>query len=268
MIDLTGKGAVVTGAASGIGAATAALLARLGAQVLLADIDEQGAEARAAEIKTAGGQAIALATDVRDEAQVQRAIDTAVAEFGGIDILHNNAADIPLLGEDRPLADIDSAVWDATMLVDLAGPMYGCKHAIPHMERRGGGSIVNTGSISGVRAELYISAYNVAKAGLVQLARTVAMQYGRAGIRCNTICPGFTLSPPGQNLPEEMKEIYRRGNPLPYFGQPEDIASLVAFLGSDQARIITGQCIMADAGLSQTTGISPDARDFLAAAAA
>jgi NAD(P)-dependent dehydrogenase (short-subunit alcohol dehydrogenase family) len=264
VFTLDGKVAIITGGASGIGAATARLMASLNASVVIADINQAGALERVAEIEAAGGTALAVETDVCEEAQVKRVVDTAVETYGRLDILHNNAAAIDIIGEDLEITSQDLANWDATMRADLTGPMLGCKHGIPAMLKTGGGSIINTASVSGIGAEAYMTGYPVAKAAVIHLSRSVALQWGRQGIRCNSIAPGLTLSPAGLGMPIEMRDMYIRHNMVPYVGEPEDIAPTVAFLASDMSRYITGQCIQIDGGITGFIPIAADYRDFAA----
>lgn len=264
MFRLEEKVAIVTGGASGIGAATATLMASLGARVVIADVNQPMALERVAEIEDAGGTAVALETDVRSEASIEGTIAATLERFGRLDILHNNAAAMDIIAEDLDVTNIDVANWEATLRADLTGPMLGCKHGIPAMLRTGGGSIVNTASVSGIGAEVYMTGYPVAKAGVIHLTRSVALQWGKQGIRCNAIAPGLTLSPAGKLLPVEIKDMYVRQNLVPYVADPEDIAPTVAFLASDMARYITGQCIQVDGGLTAAIPIAADFRDFAA----
>jgi NAD(P)-dependent dehydrogenase (short-subunit alcohol dehydrogenase family) len=260
---LDGKVAVITGGASGIGAATAALMASLGAQVVIADKAQDKALERVAEIETAGGSAVAIETDVRIEESVRNVIDTAAAEFGRLDILFNNAADLEIIGGDLDIANVTVENWDASLRADLTGAMFGCKHAIPVMIAAGGGSIINTASVSGIGAEVYMTGYPVAKAAVVHLSHQVALQYGKQGIRCNAIAPGLTLSPAGLAMPKEMRDMYVRHNMLSWVGGPEHIAPTVAFLASDMSAYITGQCIQVDGGITGAIPIAADYRDFV-----
>jgi NAD(P)-dependent dehydrogenase (short-subunit alcohol dehydrogenase family) len=263
MIDLGGKVAIVTGSASGIGAASAAQLARLGAAVVLADINGAGARDRVAELTADGALAVAVETDVCDPVQVEHAVATALSEFGRLDILHNNAADMEVIGRDSQVVEMDLEVWERTLRANLTGQMLGCKYAIPPMIESGGGSIVNTASVSGQRAEYYATAYPVSKAGVIHLTQEVALQYGRSGIRCNAVAPGLTLSPPGLGLPAEITDMYLRHNMVPRLGQPDDIAAAVAFLASDAARYVSGEVITIDGGLTKSIPISADIRDWM-----
>lgn len=249
---LTGRVAIVTGAASGIGRATAVALAREGASVLIADLDGAGAEAAAEEIREDGGAAQPCAADVGSEESVAAMVSAAVDVFGGLDILHNNAAasDPELMGRDLDLAEMDIDVWDRVMAVNLRGPMLGCKHAIPQLLERGGGAIVNTSSASGLVGDLSRAAYGASKAGLDSLTRYVATQYGKRGIRCNAIAPGVIATPAlTANVPAEQIAIYERSHLTPRLGRPEDVAAAVVFLASDDGAFITGQTLSVDGGL-------------------
>ena len=199
---LEGKVAIVTGAASGIGRATAEVLARAGAAVLVADLDGDGADSVAEAIAAGGGEAAGQPVDVSDETAVAAMVAAAVDRFGGLDILHNNAAAIGASspGADRDIAKLDVDVWDRTMAVNLRGVMLGCKHAIPHLLARGGGAIVNTSSGSSQRGDVTIPAYAVSKGGVDTLTLYVATQYGKQGIRCNAIAPGLILTHPVENF--------------------------------------------------------------------
>jgi NAD(P)-dependent dehydrogenase (short-subunit alcohol dehydrogenase family) len=249
---LAGRVAIVTGAASGIGRASALALAREGAAVLVADLDRAGAERVAAEIVAVGGRAVGRRTDVSEPDSVAAMVEAAVQELGGLDILHNNAAasDPSVIGADGEVADLDLAVWERTLAVNLRGPMLGCKCAIPRMLERGGGSIVNTSSASGLVGDLARAAYGVSKAGLDALTRYVATQYGKRGIRCNSIAPGVIATPALEaNVPREELAIYERSHLTPRLGCPEDVAAAVVFLASDAAAFITGQTLCVDGGL-------------------
>jgi hypothetical protein len=272
MIDLTGKVAIVTGAASfhgddalsqpGQGSETSALLARLGAAVVLADINGDAAERRAEEIRLAGGDAIAVQTDVSDEQQVQRMVRVALDEFGRLDVLHNNAANLHVLFDpgDPEITQLEVSTWETLMRTLLLGAVLGCKHAIPAMVQTGGGSIICTSSVSGMVGELNLTIYAMAKAGINQLVRSVSAQWGKQGIRCNAVAPGLILSPPSLAIGEELIAEYVRHSDTPYVGQPADSAHLVAFLASDLGRYITGQVIPVDGGLIQHSPLVADSR--------
>ena len=249
---LVGKVAVVTGAASGIGRATALALAREGAGVVVADLSLDGAERVVAEIAAAGGRAAAQRADVADEASVAAMVDAAVARFGGLDVLHNNAAasDAATIGADGEVTALDVATWDRAFAVNLRGPMLGCKHAIPRMLARGGGSIVNTTSVAGLTGDVARTAYGCSKAGLEMLTRYVATQYGRRGVRCNAIAPGVISTPAlVANVPPEQIAVYEGNTPSPRLGSPDDIAAAVVFLASDASAFVNGQTLLVDGGL-------------------
>jgi NAD(P)-dependent dehydrogenase (short-subunit alcohol dehydrogenase family) len=264
VFTLDGKVAIVTGGASGIGAATAALLAKLGAAVVIADINQPGAEAHVKTIEADGGTALAIHTDVGDEDMVRALVAGTLEAYGRLDILHNNAAAIELVGEDFEITTQDLDVWERTLRTDLTGPMLGCKHGVPAMLKTGGGSIINTASVSGIGAEVYMTAYPVAKAGVIHLTREVALQWGKQGIRCNAIAPGLVLSPAGLGMPEPLRDLYIQENMTPYVGTPEDIAPLVAFLASDLSRYITGETIRIDGGVTNTIPIAGGYRAWAA----
>jgi len=250
--DSATRVAIVTGAASGIGRATARALAAEGLAVLVADLDAEGAERVVADIAAAGGTAAAQRADVEQEESVRAMVDAAVSRFGGLDVLHNNAAaSAPeIMGRDLDLAEMDVDVWDRTLAINLRGPMLGCKYAIPRMLERGGGVIINTSSASGLVGDLSRAAYGASKAGLDSLTRYVATQYGKRGIRCNAIAPGVIHTPAlAQNVPAEQLAVFERSHLTPRLGQPEDIAAAVVFLASDGGAFITGQTLSVDGGL-------------------
>jgi NAD(P)-dependent dehydrogenase (short-subunit alcohol dehydrogenase family) len=243
---LEGKVAIVTGGGSGIGEATARLLAREGASVVVADIDGSAAERVAGEL--AG--AVVAEVDVSDEPSVVRMVETAVESFGGLDVLHNNASDASTAAADTDIVTLDMAVFDRLVAVNLKGVFMGCKHAIPHMLARGGGSIVNTASIEGFVGRGVRAAYGASKAGVVHLTKSVAAQYGTRGIRCNAVAPGLVLTPALKQhyaTPEQIEAslaIY----PMPRLCEPEDVANAVPFLASDEAAFINGTTLMVDGG--------------------
>jgi NAD(P)-dependent dehydrogenase (short-subunit alcohol dehydrogenase family) len=250
--SLADRVAVVFGSATGIGATSARTLAERGATVVVADVDYDRAAQVARELHATGCQALALACDVSEEAQVASAVDVAVSRFGRLDIVHNNAAAMQLVPADRGVVEADVDHWDATFRVNLRGQMLGCKHAVRVMRETGGGSIVNTASASGVLGDLGLTAYGVAKAGVVQLTRAVAVQHGRDLIRCNAVIPGLidVGRRPGTGMPPEERSRLAEHQTLPVTGLPTDVANAVAFLAGDEARFITGSVIVVDGGLT------------------
>ena len=248
MKGITGKVAIVTGGASGIGAAACRHFVAAGAQVAIGDIDAERAMALAAEL---GPAALALRFDAEDAASVAALVDATVAHFGRLDFLFSNAAltQREHVRRDTNPVDIELAVWDRTMAVNARGYLVACKHAIPHLLRAGGGAIVMTASGSGLLGDLSNIAYAASKAAIMSMARTVATQYGKQGIRCNAINPGLIQIEERQNAPPALAEVMLRHTLTPRLGLPDDIAALVVYLCSDAAAFITGQAISVDGGL-------------------
>jgi NAD(P)-dependent dehydrogenase (short-subunit alcohol dehydrogenase family) len=242
---LDGKVAIITGAGSGIGEATARLMAREGASVVAADLNRAEAERVASELDAA----VAVEVDVSDEESVVHMIETAVGSFGGLDVLHNNATDSSLNAVDTDIVTLDMAVFDRLLAVNLKGQFLGCKHAIPHLLARGGGSIVNTASIDGFVGRGVRAAYGASKAGVVLLTKSVASQYGTRGIRCNAVAPGLTLTKGAvNNASKEYIEASLRNYPMPRLCTPEDVAKAVLFLASDDAAYVNATTLMVDGG--------------------
>lgn len=250
-IDLNGRVAIITGAAGGIGAATARLLVARGAQVALADLAEDRAAALAGEL--GDNVALSLLLDLADPASVERMVDATVAHFGRLDILHNNAAflDPDMAALDSDVEAMDLAVWDKTFAVNLRGTMLACRTALPHLAATGNGAIVNTVSNLALQGHVIQAAYSASKAALIQLTRSIAASHGRRGVRCNAVAPGMTMTPAlREAFPPHVRRLVEDETLRPQLGDPEDIAEAVAFLASDAARNITGQCLVSDGGLS------------------
>jgi len=247
---LAGKVAVVTGGASGIGRATAELLAAQGAAVMIADLDESNAGAAADAITASGGRALALRADMREEGQVRAAIEATVAHFGGVDLLDNTVSyNAPeQTGADGEIHEMDAAIWNRALEINLRGPMLAAKYCIPQMLKRGGGAIVNISSTAGILSLGTVPAYAASKAAVHSLSQSIATAYGRRGIRCNTIAPGFIDTPTTRNMGDQFFQMTLDNNVLPYLGQPDDIAQAALFLLSDAARYITGQLLAVDGG--------------------
>ncbi len=249
---LRDKVAIVTGAASGIGEETAVRLAAEGAATVVADINLAGAQKLVERITASGHVAAPAQVDLGDEQSIKALIAFAVERFGGLDILDNNAADTVLSStRDFGVEQTDTEVWDAMMRINLRGTMLACKAAIPRMRARGGGSIINMSSGSGLTGALAPTAYGVSKAGIIALTRYVATQHGKEGIRCNAIAPGLIVTPSTKSsyATGPFGEMMLRHHLTPRLGKPEDIASMVVFLGSDEAQFVTGQVFCVDGGL-------------------
>jgi NAD(P)-dependent dehydrogenase (short-subunit alcohol dehydrogenase family) len=246
---LEGKVVIVTGAANGIGAATASRLARAGASVVVADIDADGAERHAKSIEAAGYAAMGIGVDISDEESVCDLVVATLPTFGGIDALHNNASAMSLTPFDVDVLGLELATWDGTMNTNLRGTMLCCKAVIPHLIERGGGSVVNTSSGQALAGDTGQTAYSAVKAAVIALSRSIATQYGRKGVRCNAICPGLILTDRlKQKLDGAATDHLLRHQLLARTGEPDDVANLVCFLVSDEGSFITGQAICIDGG--------------------
>jgi NAD(P)-dependent dehydrogenase (short-subunit alcohol dehydrogenase family) len=243
-------------------------MASEGARVVAADVNGAGAQRLAESIQKGGGQALGLQVDVAREGDIAAMVAAAVDTFGGVDILHNNAAALnpEVLGKDADLLSLDVAAWERMLAVNLTGAMLGCKHAIPHMLKRGRGAIVNTSSVASFQGDLVRAAYGSSKGGLNSLTRYVASMYGKQGIRCNAVAPGLVLTANGRKFfSEQAREMMLRHHLTPYLGEPEHVAQVVVFLASDAAAFITGETLRVDGGFTAHAPITADVRDILAA---
>lgn len=251
MRGLAGKVAVVAGGAGGIGTATCIRLGEEGASVVVGDVDGAAAEDVAARIRAAGGNAVAAATDISDGPQVEDLVQRALKEFGGLDVVHANAADLSadIIGRDSDIVDISMEVFDRTVAVNLRGHVLCARHAVPVMLERGGGALVFTSSAAAYVGEPERPAYAITKSGITALVRHIASKWGKRGIRANAIAPGLVLTPTVQEgLEPQFRERVLRMGRSSRLGRPDDIAAMVAYLGSADGEWINGQVISVDGG--------------------
>lgn len=253
---LDGKVAVITGGGSGIGAATARAFTREGARVVIADIDEKAGDAVAREIRDAGGTIDFRLADAADPADLEQLIAFATSTHGRLDVLHNNHVSF----EPGRIGDLTLDGFRRSLDVGLTSYWYATKLALVPMLAQGRGSIVNTASVSGLAGDYGLGAYNVLKAGVVNLSRVTGIEYARRGIRCNAVCPGPIATPPIDRLHDASPEIWsdiRDAIPMGRYGRAEEIADVVLFLASDEAAFVTGTHIVADGGLFAHSGMPP-----------
>jgi len=255
MGKLDGKVAVITGGASGIGDATVRLFVEEGCRVVVADVQDDRGARLAAEL---GKSASYLHADVSQEAQVSGAIAHAVSRFGRLDCLFNNAG---AGGVSGPIEEIPADGFDHTMGVLLRGVFLGMKHAAPVMKRQGGGSIISTASVAGLQAGYGPHVYSAAKAAVVHLTRSVAMELGESGVRVNCICPGGIATPifgsalglagpEADRVAELMKTLLATRQPIQRAGLPEDIARAALWLASEESSFVNGHALIVDGGLT------------------
>jgi NAD(P)-dependent dehydrogenase (short-subunit alcohol dehydrogenase family) len=248
---LTGKVALVVGGATGIGAASARRLAAEGATVAIGDRNVDGARATAAGIGADGGVAEAFEVDIAQDASVAAMVAAVVERFGGLDLLHCNAADTsaPAVQGDGDVVTIDLELWDHILRVNLTGYLLACRHAIPPMLERGGGAIVCTASDGAFMGMPAIVAYNTSKAGVNVLVRHVAARWGKESIRANAVSPGMVLTDAASSfIPAEVQQAVLDANFSTRLGEPEDIAAAVAYLLSDDAAWVNGQVLSVNGG--------------------
>jgi len=255
--SLAGRGAIVTGGASGIGEACAETLAREGAGVLITDVDDLRGKEVAARIAKAGGKAHYLRHDVRDESAWPGVIAEAETRFGRLDIMVANAG----IGIMAPIATMTLADWQRQQAINLDGVFLSVKHAIPAMKKQGGGSIVLMSSVAGLRGAPGLAAYSATKGGVRMLAKSVALELAADNIRCNSVHPGIIATPiwekiptgaagNGRNAPIDPRERAAATVPLPRVGEAQDIANGVLFLCTEAANYITGQELVIDGGMT------------------
>ena len=250
-MKLTDRVALITGAGSGIGQATALLFAREGARVAVVDVREEAAKATAQEIERAGGQTLALRADVSRAADNQAAVEQTVARWGRLDIFYANAG-VP--ERPTPVEDVDEATFDRIMAVNVKGPFLGAKYAAPVMKRQRSGVILITGSTSAVRPRPGVQCYSASKGAVHVMAKSLALELAPFGVRVVTIAPVATETPmlPAfmgkDKVDDEGMARYRSTVPLGRLNQPEDLARAALFLASDDAAMITGTTLEVDGG--------------------
>lgn len=251
---LQGKCAIVTGAGSGIGRASAKLFAAEGASVLAVDKTKEAVEETAAAIKTEGGKAIAMAADAGEEADVKKYVALAMSELGGIDVIYANAG---ISGGLVPLFEQKVEQWKEILRVNLIGPFLAIQNIAPIMIKQGSGSIVCTASVAGLRANAGGHPYSASKAGVISLVQTTASSLSGTGVRINAICPGLIetgMTKPIFDYARDRGTTQKLGqiNPSQRYGAPGEIAAMALFLASDDASYVNGQAIPVDGGLSST----------------
>ena len=249
---LEDKVTIITGGASGMGRVAAGLFASEGARLVLADVSEEAVESAAADARAAGGQATAVVADVSKEDDARRMVDHAVATFGRVDVLYNNAGIMP--AADHSVVDTDVQTWDAVMAVNVRGVFLGCKYAIPRMVDQGSGSIINIASFVAILGcSVPQDAYTASKGAVLSLTRSLAVQFGPHGVRANAICPGPVETPLLMDWlvkDEEAKRIRLARNPTGRFGKPEEIVYMAIYLASDESRWTNGASLVVDGGIT------------------
>jgi NAD(P)-dependent dehydrogenase (short-subunit alcohol dehydrogenase family) len=255
MARLEKKVAVITGAASGIGRSTAIMFAGEGAAIVIADLNREGGESAARECKETGGNAVFQLTDVAREEDIKSAVDRAVKEFDRLDIMYNNAG---LGGAVGPLEKTTADNWDRSFAILLRAVFLGIKYAAPEMRKLGGGSIISTASIAGLRGAPGLHAYCAAKAGVISLTRSAAIELAKDKIRVNCICPGLIATPLTYNrIPggeQVATQLFAGFQPWPRAGRPEDIAAMALFLASDDSEFVSGQAMVVDGAVTSGMG--------------
>jgi NAD(P)-dependent dehydrogenase (short-subunit alcohol dehydrogenase family) len=249
---LADKVCVITGAGSGMGRVAAGMFAAEGARVVVADYNEATAHETVAAVIAAGGQATAIRADVSKETDAKRMIDHALATWGRVDVLYNNAGIMP--EADHSVVDTDVDTWDQVMAVNVRGVFLGCKHAIPHMVAQGSGSVINIASfVALLGCSVPQDAYTASKGALLSLTRSMAVQFGPSGVRTNAICPGPVETPLLMDWllkDEAARQLRLARNPSGRFGKPEEIVNMAIYLASDESRWTNGASLVVDGGIS------------------
>ena len=249
MNRLKDKVAIVTGSTSGIGIGIARLYAAEEAKVVICGRRKEKGEVVVEQIRSAGGEATYHFLDLTDFATIEKLIDDTAESYGKVDILVNNAANVGL--PDGRVDELTLEMWDAIFNSDLRGAFYAIKCVLPHMQKNGGGSIVNIGSMASCGGDLGATAYSCAKAGVDMLTSSVALQYGKENIRCNCVRPGVIVTPQNEAVvSEQLRQIFLSNIEVNRYGCPEDIGHACVFFGSDESAFVTGQIINVDGGMN------------------
>jgi NAD(P)-dependent dehydrogenase (short-subunit alcohol dehydrogenase family) len=249
---LADKVCVITGAGSGMGRVAASMFAAEGARVVVAEADERAAAETVRRVRDEGGEATAVRADVSQESDARAMVGAAVAAYGRLDVLYNNAGIMP--AADHSVVDTDVETWDRVMAVNVRGVFLGCKYAIPRMVEQGSGSIINVASfVALLGCSVPQDAYTASKGAVLSLTRSLAVQFGPRGVRANALLPGPVETPLLMEWlvkDEEAKRIRLARNPTGRFGKPEEIVALAVYLASDESRWTNGASLVVDGGIS------------------
>lgn len=251
--SIDGKVAIITGGAGGIGSEVCRILAENGAKIVVADLNGDAAAAVSESLRNTGADAMSIKVDLADEASIKDMYAQTIKTYGRVDIIDNNAALLTpeMAMRDGNIENMDTADWDLTFAVNTRGTMISCREALKIMSAQGSGVIINTASNLALQGNVIQAAYSASKAAVIQMTRSIATSHGKRGIRANAVLPGLTGTEAAlSHLPPELLETVTEETLTPYLGAPDDIAHLVAFLASDEARYITGQAFAADGGTS------------------
>jgi NAD(P)-dependent dehydrogenase (short-subunit alcohol dehydrogenase family) len=251
LFDLTGKAALVTGASRGIGRAIAVGLASAGADVALAARDVEQLDAVRSEIDAAGRRSVVVPTDVSDPEAVRGMVARAIEELGSLDVLVNNAGGSSFMG---PFTDMRFRGWEKVMRLNVESIVHACQAIAPHLLERGSGSIINIASVAGLSGSPALAAYGASKAAVVSLTKTLAIEWGSAGIRVNALCPGWTATDLNKDLwsNEQLSAAMMTRVPLARWATPEEMVGPAVFLAADASSYVTGQVLVADGGMTAT----------------
>jgi len=251
LFGMAGKVALITGSSRGIGRAIAEAFAEAGARVVISSRKQDACDRVAQAIRSRGAEAVAVACNVSDRNAIERLVAGAVERLGPIDVLVGNAAANPCFG---PLLDVEDGTWDKVMNTNVRSNLWLCKRVIPGMAERGGGAVILVSSIAAFKGDAALGAYAVSKAAEIQLVRSLAVEWGRAGVRVNAIAPGLVRTDFARALWEDeaRRAARERVTPLRRIGEPEDVAGAAVFLASRAGAYVTGQCIVVDGGVTVT----------------